>query len=258
MTYLQENPRVMRWFVWSGPALIGCWLAALLLVGRFIPPKSPSVSAHTIAVFYQHHATALRIDTIILMLTGALFGVWGCAIASFVKRMDRGWIFTFGVLVLLGGGWLVFDMIPIFWGMAAFRPGEVAPQITQMLNDLGWFAFLFDVPPFMLLNLVLASAILRDKNDVRVLPRWVAYLSLWEACLFSPAMLMIFTKHGPIAYNGLIALYIPLAAYFTWMAGVTFAMLQAIKRDQRHQQQQPEEAASGIARGATIPARAIA
>jgi hypothetical protein len=56
-------------------------------------------------------------------------------------------------------------------------------------------------------------------------------MSIWCAMIFIPAGLIIFTKHGPVAYNGLIALYIPLGTFFAWMCGFTVGVMHSRKRD---------------------------
>jgi hypothetical protein len=241
MKRLEENPRLMRLFAWSGPFLVACWIGALVGYGRFIPPKSPSVSATTIAHFYLHHTTVLRIDTVVLMLTGGFWATWGAAIATFIKRMERGWLLTFATVALVGGGYVFFECVALFWGVAAYRPGALSPQLTLTLHDLGWFSVLFDWPPFALFNVVLAVAILKHKSVPSVLPRWVAYMRLWCACIFVPAGLIIFAKHGPTSYAGAIALYIPLGVFFAWMCGFTFALMQAINLDERTQQAQQQD-----------------
>jgi hypothetical protein len=231
MKRLEENPKLMRIFAWSGPFLVACWIAALVGYGRFIPDKSPSEPASVIQHFYLAHTTALRIDTVVLMLTGGFWATWGAAIATFIKRMERGWLLTFSTIALVGGGYVFFEFVALFWGVAAFRPGGIPASTTLTLHDLGWFSVLFDWPPFALFNIVLGTAILRDKNAVPVLPRWVGYMSIWCAMVFVPAGLIIFMKHGPIAYNGLIALYIPLGTFFAWMCGFTIGVMQSLKRD---------------------------
>lgn len=245
MKRLEENPKLVRVFAWSGPFLVACWIAALVGYGRFIPDKSPSLPASVIQNFYLHHTTALRIDTVVLMLTGGFWATWGAAIATFIKRMERGWLLTFSTVALVGGGYVFFEFVALFWGVAAFRPGEIPASTTLTLHDLGWFSVLFDWPPFALFNIVLATAILRDKSPVPVLPRWVAYMSIWCAMIFIPAGLIIFMKHGPIAYNGLIALYIPLGTFFAWMCGFTVGVMQALNRDAKIVAQQERDGTLG-------------
>jgi hypothetical protein len=257
MKRLEENPRLLRLFAWSGPFLVACWIAALVIYGRFIPPRSPGVSAATIQQFYLHHTTALRIDALVLMLTGGFWATWGAAIATFIKRMESGWLLTFATLALFGGGYVFFETVPLFWGVAAFRPGAIPATTTQTLHDLGWFAMLWTWPPFALLNVVLGVAILRDKSMPTVLPRWVAYLNLWCACVFAPAALVIFAKSGAISYAGVISLYIPLGVFFAWMCGVTIGVTQALRRDEQawEQRQTPSvEAAVAVTQPASASA----
>ena len=39
----------------------------------------------------------------------------------------------------VGVSTMVILFIPVFWGIGAFRPGEVSVEITQTGNDAGWF-----------------------------------------------------------------------------------------------------------------------
>ena len=231
---MEENPGLMKLFAWSGPFLVGCWVVALV-GGGFIPPDSPADSAQSITDFYQDNTTALRIATVVLMLTGGLWATWGAVLVSLVRRMEEGRLLTYTTVALVGGGYVFFEFVALFWGVAAFRPGELDPELTLTLHDLGWFSVLFDWPPFALFNIVLAVAILRDKGVPTVLPRWVAYMSIWCAFIFCPAGAIVFTHTGPLAYDGLLALYIPLGVFFLWMLGFTVAVVQAISRDARNQ-----------------------
>ena len=64
-------------------------------------------------------------------------------------------------------------------------------------------------------------AVLLDPGKDPVFPRWVGYFSLCNAISYLPAGFMSFFHHGPIAWNGVLALYVPLASFFTWMVIVT-------------------------------------
>jgi hypothetical protein len=56
-------------------------------------------------------------------------------------------------------------------------------------------------------------------------------LSFWTAFLSAPGGLTIVFKTGPLAYNGLIALWIPLGVFGVWIAVMTVLVVQAIHRE---------------------------
>lgn len=235
MKNVRFSPGLMRLLIWSGAFLVACWIVALV-GGGFIPPDSPASTPQAVTDFYEDNETRLRAATVVLMITGSFWATWGAVVAVLVRQMERGWpLLTFTTVALVGGGYVFFECVALFWGVAAFRPGEIDPQTTMTLHDLGWFAMLFDWPPFALFNVVIAIAIFRDHNVPTVFPRWVAYFCLYCAFIFIPAGAIIFFKTGAFAYNGLLALYVPLAVFFFWMCGMTVAMLQATRRFEREQ-----------------------
>lgn len=231
----------MRLCAWSGPFLVAAWVAALV-GGGFIPPDSPSTSAESITAWYEDNSTVLRIASVVLMVTGCLWATWGAVVCVKIRRMEKGRLLTYTTIALVGGGYVFFEMVALFWGVAAFRPGELDPELTLTLHDLGWFSVLFDWPPFALLNVVIAVAVLRDRSVPSVLPRWAGYMSLYCAFIFAPAGAIIFAKTGPVAYSGILALYIPLGVFFLWMCGMTVALLKSIKQDEaRLASEEPSE-----------------
>ena len=57
-------------------------------------------------------------------------------------------------------------------------------------------------------------------------PRRSGYLWIWLAVQISAGALIAFFKTGPFAYNGLSALYLPVALFFVWVIAMTFVMLR--------------------------------
>jgi hypothetical protein len=162
-----------------------------------------------------------------------MFGViplisWGVGVAAHTRRSEMSypalsWIQL--ACVAIGTLTGVIDMA--VWAVAAFRPHEISPQTLQVLNDLGWFLFVFTISPFCLWLLAIGLAVLTDRSPEPVFPRWTGYLSLWCALLFVPSGLIAFFKHGPFGWNGLFAFYLPLTVFFVWLMAIGWYVLRA-------------------------------
>jgi hypothetical protein len=72
-------------------------------------------------------------------------------------------------------------------------------------------------------------AILLDNADVPAYPRWAGYLSIWAAVLIIPGGMITFFKTGVLAWNGLIALYVPVFAFFIWVLTMTVLTIKNIR-----------------------------
>ena len=62
---------------------------------------------------------------------------------------------------------------------------------------------------------------------------WAAWLSVWTALLSAPGGVLLFFKHGPLAFNGLLALWVPFGVFFVWMVAMTVVVIGAINREER-------------------------
>lgn len=228
MATTQQTTKVLRALTWSGP-----WMIANLLVcmvaARFIPPPSPARSAVQIdALFVDHRNTIIA--ACVVMMFGWLAWATFCPAIMTVLRPAEGIrpAVTYASIALIGGGMVFFELIPMAWCVAAFRAGEISPEIIRTLNDFAWFSFLFSAPPFLVWFVLLAFAILTDDRPAGGYPRWVAYVNLWLAVIALPACFIGFFKHGPLAWNGLLAFYIPVGAFVGWFAVMTVTTLRAI------------------------------
>lgn len=104
----------------------------------------------------------------------------------------------------------------MIWQAAAFRP-ERDPATTQTLNDLAWLPFLGLTTTVIIQNVVLAAVVLRDPRQRPLLPRWYGYTNLWVALGIVPAGFIVFFKTGPLAWDGLLAWWLPVAVFFFWI-----------------------------------------
>jgi hypothetical protein len=116
------------------------------------------------------------------------------------------------------------------WGVASFRAGHTTPQTTQMLNDVGWFIVLFPFQPADVWFIAVALAIFWDRREDAPYPRWLGWLNLWLATITVPAGLIVFFKRGAFAWNGAIAFYPPLTAFFVFTIVMAAYTIKAINR----------------------------
>ncbi|MHB8465372.1 MAG: hypothetical protein ACYDH6_23270 [Acidimicrobiales bacterium] len=203
-----------------------------IVVAGFVPPPSPAETAVQIQQLYRSNATAIGAGMVLMTLGAPFLAAWGCAITAQASRTEKGLpILTCLQLMAIGIGTLIAMVIPMIWAVAAFRPGDIDAATTQTLNDIGFFLFLFPWTALALWVVPLAAAILRDASETPVFPRWAAYLNLLAAILSFPGGLVVFAKRGSLAYNGVLAFYLPVVVLFAWMIAMSALTLKAIRED---------------------------
>lgn len=217
---------------WSGPFFVAVFFIGLVLFMGFVPPQSPSASGQQIADAYLANLADIRIGIVLCSYSVALMATWGAAIAARTRRTEGAFpVYTYTQVACIGVGVMVAVFCFLVWAVAAFRPDDVSPEITRMLNDVGWFLFLFDVAPFMVWMAAVGLAILGNRSEHRLMPRWVGYFSLWCAVGEAPAVLILFFKDGAFAFNGLVGFWLPLVAFFVWIMVLSIVMHREINLD---------------------------
>jgi hypothetical protein len=225
------DSRWIRLCLWSGPVLVVMFAIAMVPLTGFIPPPSPDASAREIADLFRDDTDSIRIGLSIGIVAMALIAPFGIGVASMLRGSERGTpVLTYVQIACVAIGTSVAVIMCLVWGTASFRPDELAPDTTRMLNDLAWFFFLFSFAPFSVWLVAVGLAIISDERAVAPFPRWSAYLNFWLALLFVPAVLMIFFKHGAYSFNGLIAFWVPTLSFFGWVMAMTVLGLCALRR----------------------------
>ena len=204
----------------------------MIVVGGYVPARSPSASAVDIAAWYAGHTMSIRIGLVLTLLGFTLLLPFGIVMALQTRRCEARPVMAWLQVGSAAIGVLEGVLTVVFWAVASFRPTDVDPGVTRMLNDLGWFTFLFNVPTFTVWLAAIAVAILRDPSPVPIFPRWTGYLNVWAAILFMPGVLIVFFKSGPFAFNGIFALYVPAGVFFGWILVMLPTLLKAIRSEQ--------------------------
>lgn len=216
---------------WTGPLCAILSILGLVVIGGFVPPVDPSDSAQEVADYYADNDTRILIGMIVGMTGFTMFATFGVAVAVYLRDAEDRPILTYLQIALVAIAALEGIIAAFIWGTAAFRPEDIDPEITRMLNDFGWFAFLFDIPPFAFWIAAIAVLIFRDTRKNPAFPRWVAYFNLWVALLIWPAELMAFFKTGPFAFNGAFALYLPAGLFFAWVVTMSVVLIRKLSAE---------------------------
>lgn len=233
MTDAEFNRRVTKACAWCGPTMVVLFLIGVVpLAGFFAPPTSALLSAQEIAAYYNEHLFVIRLGCFVMFLAAALFLPFGIAITEVTRRDNLGGPIL-GRVQTASVAVCTFDivLIPIFFGVATYHADTTSPEVLQSWNDAAWMGILFGVPPFSVWCLAIAVAILRDSaRDDAAMPRWSAYLNIWCAIFYVPAMMMIFFRSGPFSQDGIFAFWIPVGVFFFWIMSMTVLVSRAIDR----------------------------
>ncbi len=170
----------MTWFfppVWY--SVFGVIICVLTRVTP--PPPRPDVTAtDKVAFFTQHHLTIQIGFTVLLVLLGGAAMTNGL-VAYHMKRMSVGSVFAYGYIGGMSVGALPgFLLVTVCFLTAAFRPDRDPPELISLLYDVGMLSYNGSLGCFSAAYLVLAIAILYDRNEIFFPPKWFAYVSIWQ------------------------------------------------------------------------------
>ncbi|WP_082612755.1 MULTISPECIES: hypothetical protein [unclassified Nocardioides] len=222
--------RVQRVLIWSGPLMMVMWVGAFMALAGYLPPSDPLDSAQAIATTYDDHAVAIKLGMVVSMAGSALLVPFGVALSGQLKRIDGAKALADTQMVSCALLSLEF-ITPIgVWMAAAYRSDDRPVDVTRAIHDLGWILFMTVIWSLWVQLVAVGVGALLDRGPTPVLPRWYAYLSLWESFMILPAGLVLFFKDGPFAWNGLFGIWVPLVTFATWILATVLCVHRALDR----------------------------
>lgn len=219
--------------IWAGPLMLVLFALGFMVLAGYLPPPSAKETPEELVARLRDDVDGFRLGMVVTMAGFALMVPWAVGIAARVELSEgRVPALTYVQLGSVAIGSLIGQGATWIFEAAAYRLGDTDPEIIRALHDLAWFTFLAPWPSFTVWCFALAIAIFRDDRAQPGLPRWSAYLSLWTGLLFVPACLIFWFKDGPLAWNGVIAFYIPVVIFFVWVIGMTVPALRSLRREE--------------------------
>lgn len=232
---------VQRACAWTGPLFIALMAIGFVAVARMIPPPAPGDAAGETARFFLDHPDRMKLGMIISALAAGLLVPFSAVIALQMRRIEGRYPalsmiqFACGVLLSLEFIYLIF-----FWQTAVFRQ-ERSAELVQLLNDMAWIPYIGLSVTVCMQAAALGISALLDRRALPVFPRWFGFYQLWAAVFFLPGTFNVYFQDGPLAWDGLIAFYLPIAVYVSWVVITPVVVLRAIDH-----QEAEEETADGV------------
>lgn len=214
-----------------GGPFCALFLGVGLLLAGFVPPPSPGLPAEAVAALYLERAPLIR-SGMVLGLVGIIgYIALVCVISARLRIIEAGSRLAADLQLGAGAIGVLTVMFPLMiFGTTAFRP-ERDPQLTQLLNDLGWLIIIPAFPTFIAQFLGIAFAALQDRSPQPMFPRWSAYFNVWVGLLFVPGAFAYFLRSGPFAWDGLLSFWIAASAFFLWLLVMPVLVLRSLRAD---------------------------
>jgi hypothetical protein len=199
-----------------------------ILFAGFIPARSASQNAQQTAQFLLENRDMIKWGLIVAMFGAPLLMPFAASISIHMRRIE-GRYPALAMTELGLGAILVLEFIYLifFWQTATYRTDR-APELIQLLDDMGWIPFVGLTSTIVLQVMVFGVAILLDRREHPVFPRWLGYYNLWVALMFLPGTFNVFYQSGPLSRNGIVAWYIPLTTFATWLLITSFYLSRAV------------------------------
>lgn len=217
--------RILDYAALGGPMALVVTLIGWLVSGMLPLPMGPSSSSPDVVAFFTEDPNRVMAGFVVSSIGVVLMLPMLALISVHMLRMEGRVPLMAFTQLMAAATTVIVNMFPqLIFAIAAFRadrdPGDIV-----LLNDTAWLLLFTGITPFMVQNVAIAVAILRDGS--RVFPRWLGYLNLLVAFAFIPDVLAYFFKTGPFAWNGVFVFWLALTAYSVFLVAMSVACRRA-------------------------------
>ena len=210
------------------------YVVGWVVFARLIPAPAPGWPAQRLTDWLVGHHVQFLLGCAIMIGAAGLWGMWCAALSVWTYKTESRFPVLFAAQIIsVAAGLTIFIFDELFWAVAAFRAGQRSPEITQAIWDIGWFGFLFSITVYIAWAVALALGILWNPPEHQLFPRWAGFLTIGSALCWSAGLLIVFFQQGQFAYNGGLAMWLPLGEFFVWLAIMTVLGLRAISRQEQ-------------------------
>lgn len=223
--------RMLRVGLWSVCLYVGFGLLGFAVFAGFWPPPGQDLDAAAIAGYFREHETAIRLGMVLMVIGAPCYYTWSIVLSKIIGRME-GPMGPLSMTELIGGLMTgVVTAVPaVVWQTAAFRAEARSDETIQTLYDFGWLFFDLTFMFSFLQSVAIGIAVVADRRDVPLFPRWVGYVCFLTALVYLPLGVVPFARTGPFAWHGILNFWAVFVMFFVLIAVLTPYALRALRR----------------------------
>jgi Domain of unknown function (DUF4386) len=213
----------------AGAVAVALFVANAIVIGDRPAFDSPAAE---VAAFFDEERTRIQLSCALIALAAPLL-VWFLAtVASLTRDAGPGARAAAAVAYGCGLVYLALFMADVAaLAAGALRPGNLAsePELAAALVDFEFMAIGMASPLGAATLAALAALVLR--HDA-VWPRWVGVLAAIAAPLYALRLGTLFTTDGAFAADGMLGIYVPVAALAGWLFIASVVLVLELRRPQ--------------------------
>ena len=205
-----------------------------IFVAGMLPPPDPTLSGAEVQALFIENQFGIQVGYLMMMFSIPFGYVFAAYLGRLVADIEGKWgILATTTMLSQFSTYLLLGVSSLWWELLAFRPDAYTPDTMLIFHDLVWLSFILLVPPTLPMYVTLAIATFQDRSANPIFPRWYGYLNAWAVVLFLGGVGCEFVYDGPFAWDGLFAIYIPMADFFIWVVCTLTLIWKYIKRQER-------------------------
>jgi len=194
-------------------------------------PPSFALSAEQTAAFYVEHQRGFLIGVVLCSIGMAFLLAWTVQFCLMLGRLEgRSHAVTAVTVASLAASPILLSFDLAIFGVAAYRPDQVDPDVTRALRDIAWLGSQHIWPMLALAMALSGVLILRTQGRPGSFPAWLGWFGVIVAIFEFGQLPIFFTKTGPFAGDGIGAWYLATFSWGPWILAAGVCMYRILGR----------------------------
>ena len=224
-----ENLKSELFGAWSGVFFAIVYVILMAIVAQLLPPPSPDFTPAQVAAYWAERP-GITLGASLVAFFSFLLITWSAELTIMMWRIEGNAPF-WTIVQAMGGaltGW-VFISTPVRLVLAGFR-GIENPVTLQSVVDSAWLDLTMTYVVTSVQYWAIGIVGLMDKRPQPLFPQWLCYVAIASGFIWITYSAIPWHRTGPLAWDGLIGLYVAFTAFLGTMVLLSAYMIMDVKR----------------------------